>query len=136
MDTKRVVRVNEQDDDKSMQIEGDDADKTKGKTTTSRQSEKLYAAECMPNTGTKRAEKKRRKKANKANTTDDNMDDDYNFKVDMMVIIVARLLLRCLCLALGSMNHRNSLDKKNGTFKGTSRLMNLGDAACLLLMEK
>lgn len=73
---------NNSDDDQSMQLEGGDASKTKGKTATIRQNEKLYAAEGMLNTRMKRAEKKRRKKVNKANTSDDDMDDDYNFKVD------------------------------------------------------
>ncbi|EXC24184.1 Guanine nucleotide-binding protein-like 3-like protein [Morus notabilis] len=61
--------------------EDDDAGKAKGKTATSRQNEKLYAAEGMLNTKLKRAEKKRRKKTNKSNPVDA-LDDDYDFKVD------------------------------------------------------
>ncbi|KAJ9176560.1 hypothetical protein P3X46_011862 [Hevea brasiliensis] len=56
----------------------EDANKSKAKTTTSRQNEKLYAVEGILNTKMKRAEKKRRKKAAKV----DAMDDDYDFKVD------------------------------------------------------
>ncbi|KDP26401.1 hypothetical protein JCGZ_17559 [Jatropha curcas] len=65
-------------EDQPMGLEEDDANKTKTKSTTSKQNEKLYAAEGMLNTKMKRAEKKRRKKAAKV----DAMDDDYDFKVD------------------------------------------------------
>lgn len=69
------------DDQTTVAKDDDDADKAKGKTATSRQNEKLYAAEGILNTKMKRAEKKRRKKASKSNQADA-MDDDYDFKVD------------------------------------------------------
>lgn len=69
------------DDQTTLAEDDDDADKAKGKTATSRQNEKLYAAEGILNTKMKRAEKKRRKKASKSNQAD-TMDDDYDFKVD------------------------------------------------------
>ncbi|KAK9138323.1 hypothetical protein Sjap_008917 [Stephania japonica] len=58
-----------------------DGSKTKAKTMTSRQNEKLYTAEGILNTRLQRAEKKRRKKAGKLLPTDD-MDADYDFKLD------------------------------------------------------
>lgn len=69
------------DDQTTVAEDDDDADKVKGKTATSRQNVKLYAAEGILNTKMKRAEKKRRKKASKSNQADA-MDDDYDFKVD------------------------------------------------------
>ena len=69
------------DDQTAVADDDDDADRAKGKTATSRQNEKLYAAEGILNTKMKRAEKKRRKKASKSNQADA-MDDDYDFKVD------------------------------------------------------
>ncbi|XVE78066.1 hypothetical protein DITRI_Ditri13aG0114300 [Diplodiscus trichospermus] len=70
--------------DEPMASEGEDAEKAKSKSATSRQNEKLYAVEGMLNTKMKRAENKRRKKAkNKLATGDDAMDDDdYDFGVD------------------------------------------------------
>ncbi|KAL2945503.1 Guanine nucleotide-binding protein-like NSN1 [Bienertia sinuspersici] len=71
-------------EDEVMEAE-EDSGKTKVKSATSKQNEKLYDAEGMLNTKVKRAEKKRRKKASKAPTSEDAMDDDdgdYNFKVD------------------------------------------------------
>ncbi|WCJ38107.1 Guanine nucleotide-binding protein-like NSN1 [Euphorbia peplus] len=62
----------------SMVSKEDDANKSKGKSASSKQNEKLYAAEGMLNPKIKRAEKKRRKKEAKV----DSMDDDYDFKVD------------------------------------------------------
>lgn len=72
----------DEDDDQSMAVEVDDAGKAKVKTATntSRQNEKLYAAEGMLNTKKKKAEKKMRKKAKSASA--DAMEDDYDFKVD------------------------------------------------------
>lgn len=68
-------------DDVSMASEEDGTGKNKGKTATSRQNEKLYAVESMLNTKLKKAEKKRRKKSDKL-SSEDVMDDDYDFKVD------------------------------------------------------
>ncbi|KAM5563139.1 guanine nucleotide-binding protein-like NSN1 [Rosa sericea] len=72
----------DEDDDQSMAVEEDDSGKAKEKTATktSRQNEKLYAAEGMLNTKKKKAEKKMRKKAKSASA--DAMEDDYDFKVD------------------------------------------------------
>ncbi|KAK9140893.1 hypothetical protein Scep_010574 [Stephania cephalantha] len=66
--------------DEGMGLE-EDGSKTKAKTMTSRQNEKLYTAEGILNTRLQHAEKKRRKKAGKLLPTDD-MDADYDFKVD------------------------------------------------------
>ncbi|XP_065875407.1 guanine nucleotide-binding protein-like NSN1 [Euphorbia lathyris] len=69
-----------EDEDVPMSIgsKEDDANKSKGKSISSKQNEKLYAAEGILNPKMKRAEKKRRKKTAKV----DSMDDDYDFKVD------------------------------------------------------
>ncbi|XP_059626145.1 guanine nucleotide-binding protein-like NSN1 [Cornus florida] len=61
----------------------EDAVETHAKTISSKQNEKLYAAEGILNTKLKKAEKKRRKKANKLSAGGDAMlDEDYDFKVD------------------------------------------------------
>lgn len=72
----------DEDNDQCMAIEEDDVGKARVKTAinTSRQNEKLYAAEGMLNTKKMKAEKKMRKKAKSAST--DAMEDDYDFKVD------------------------------------------------------
>lgn len=69
------------DGDESMRSE-DDARPGKTKTESSRQNEGLYAEEGILNTKLKKAEKKRRKKANKSTPMEDDLNDDYNFKVD------------------------------------------------------
>ncbi|KAK6788391.1 hypothetical protein RDI58_016916 [Solanum bulbocastanum] len=69
------------DGDVAMDAGEDDASRTSGKSTSSRQNEKLYTEEGMLNTKLRKAEKKRRKK-DKASTTSDMMDGDYDFKVD------------------------------------------------------
>ncbi|KAK9280855.1 hypothetical protein L1049_003745 [Liquidambar formosana] len=71
----------ESGDDQPMGCEEDGDGKTKAKTASCKQNEKLYEAEGILNTKLKKAEKKRRKKANKS-TSVDSMDDDYDFKVD------------------------------------------------------
>uniref|UniRef100_A0A5B7ARJ1 CP-type G domain-containing protein n=1 Tax=Davidia involucrata TaxID=16924 RepID=A0A5B7ARJ1_DAVIN len=68
-------------DDQPMQSE-EDAVEAKVKTSSSRQNEKLYAAEGILNTKLKRAEKKRQKKANKTSAMGDRMEEYYDFKVD------------------------------------------------------
>ncbi|XP_010274283.1 PREDICTED: guanine nucleotide-binding protein-like NSN1 [Nelumbo nucifera] len=73
--------MTEVDGDQPMGCDEDDAGKTKAKTVNSRQNEKLYAAEGILNTRLLKAEKKKRKKAKKGSGTD-NMDADYDFKVD------------------------------------------------------
>jgi len=66
-----------------MEFEGEDSDKPKGKSASSKQNEKLYEVDGMLNTKMKRAEKKRRKKASKQGASGEAMDDDdYDFKVD------------------------------------------------------
>ncbi|XP_021273937.1 guanine nucleotide-binding protein-like NSN1 [Herrania umbratica] len=76
--------ISDEGNDEPMASEEDDAEKAKSKSATSRQNEKLYAAEGILNTKMKRAENKRRKKAkNKLNSVDGAMDDDdYDFGVD------------------------------------------------------
>lgn len=64
-------------EDEPLGSKEDDSSKTKSKSATSKQNEKLYAAEGILNTKLKRAEK--RKKSAKADAMD---DDDYDFKVD------------------------------------------------------
>lgn len=60
-------------------VQADDAAGEKAaKSVSSRQNEKLYAAEGVLNTKLKRAVKKKRKVSKKT----DSMEDDYNFKVD------------------------------------------------------
>lgn len=68
--------------DQDMGGEEDDVGKSKLKSATSKQNEKLYAAEGILNTKIKKAEKKRRKKANKSTSVDAMDHDDYDFKVD------------------------------------------------------
>lgn len=58
---------------------GDEVEKSKGQSTTRKQNEKLYVAEGILNPNAKRAEKKKRKKAK---SSGNNMDEDYDFKVD------------------------------------------------------
>lgn len=71
------------DDDEEMGSEEEDARAEKPRTVSRRQNEKLYAEEGMLNTKLRKAEKKKMKRNNKsAIMEDDNMDDDYNFKVD------------------------------------------------------
>lgn len=67
------------DDDHPM--EDNESEKTKAKTVSSRQNEKLYTAEGILNPRLQRAAKKKRKKANKL-SSNDAMDADYDFKVD------------------------------------------------------
>ncbi|KAI4356226.1 hypothetical protein L6164_000265 [Bauhinia variegata] len=78
-DEQAPENMADNDGDESMESEEED-DGNKEKNATSRQNEKLYAAEGILNTKLRKAEKKRRKKANK--TPSDAMDDDYDFKVD------------------------------------------------------
>ncbi|KAA8543470.1 hypothetical protein F0562_021035 [Nyssa sinensis] len=73
--------INDDDDDQPMQSE-EEALEAKAKTSSSRQNEKLYAAEGILNTKLKRAEKKRQKKAVKTSAKGDTMEDDYDFKAD------------------------------------------------------
>ncbi|KAK9049608.1 hypothetical protein SSX86_031422 [Deinandra increscens subsp. villosa] len=68
---------NYQGEDESM-VENNDSEEVKVKNSTSRQNEKLYAAEGVLNTKLRKAEKKRRKKANKLAS----MEGDYDLKVD------------------------------------------------------
>lgn len=68
-----------EDDDQSMV--DNESEKAKTKTVSSRQNEKLYTAEGILNPKRQRAEKKKRKKASKLASNDD-MDADYDFKVD------------------------------------------------------
>ncbi|CAK9321980.1 unnamed protein product [Citrullus colocynthis] len=88
MQDDKVVLKNKMDnseDDESMEQEEDNNDEGKGKgqDATSRQNEKLYSAEGILNTKMRRAEKKKRKKASKSSVSTDAMeDDDYDFKVD------------------------------------------------------
>lgn len=88
MQDDKVVLENKMDnseDDESMEQEEDNNDEGKGKgqDATSRQNEKLYSAEGILNTKMRRAEKKKRKKASKSSVSTDAMeDDDYDFKVD------------------------------------------------------
>ncbi|XP_022150233.1 guanine nucleotide-binding protein-like NSN1 [Momordica charantia] len=81
-----LENVSDNSEDESMGQEEDeenDEGKPKGQDATSRQNEKLYAAEGILNTKMRRAEKKRRKKANNNSKSSDAMeDDDYDFKVD------------------------------------------------------
>lgn len=58
--------------------ENNDSEEVTVKNSSSRQNEKLYAAEGVLNTKLRKAEKKRRKKANKLAS----MDSDYDMKVD------------------------------------------------------
>ncbi|GLT24976.1 hypothetical protein SLA2020_001350 [Shorea laevis] len=74
--------ISDDGDDEPMESVGGDEENAKSKSTTSRQNEKLYAAEGILNTKKRRAEKKMRKKANKSTSADNAMDDDYDFKVD------------------------------------------------------
>lgn len=68
------------DGDQAIAHEDDDNNESRGQsTTTGRQTEKLYTAEGILNPKLKRAEKKRRKKAKSSNEA---MDEDYDFKVD------------------------------------------------------
>lgn len=69
-------------DNQTMDGDEDDTGKAREKSVTSRQNEKLYSAEGIYNAKMKRAEKKRRKKINKSTISDDQMDGDYDFKVD------------------------------------------------------
>lgn len=62
--------------------EAEETGKSKEKSETSRQNEKLYVADSMLNTKKQKAEKKRRKQAKKAAAGEDLMDGDYDFKVD------------------------------------------------------
>ncbi|KAK9081358.1 hypothetical protein Syun_031137 [Stephania yunnanensis] len=79
-DTEQPKEMIDDVQDEGMGLE-EDGSKTKAKTMTSKQNEKLYTAEGILNTRLQRAEKKRRKKAGKLLPTDD-MDADYDFKVD------------------------------------------------------
>lgn len=54
------------------------------KSASSRQNEKLYAEEGMLNAKLQKAEKKRRKKENRPPAMGDEMNEDYDFKVDYL----------------------------------------------------
>lgn len=69
------------DGDEPMRLE-DEAGPLKAKTGSSRQNERLYAEEGILNTKLKKAEKKRRKKDNQSTAMEDDLNDDYDFKVD------------------------------------------------------
>ncbi|KAL8208409.1 hypothetical protein R6Q57_007821 [Mikania cordata] len=69
--------INKQDEDESI-AENKDIEEVTVKNSSSRQNEKLYAAEGVLNTKLRKAEKKRRKKANKLAS----MEADYDMKVD------------------------------------------------------
>lgn len=69
------------DGDEPMRLE-DEAGPLKAKTASSRQNERLYAEEGILNTKLKKAEKKRRKKDNQSTAMEDDLNDDYDFKVD------------------------------------------------------
>ncbi|OIV89016.1 hypothetical protein TanjilG_07640 [Lupinus angustifolius] len=71
---------NKADNDADESMEDHDDNKNKESSAANRQNEKLYAADGILNTKTKKAEKKRRKKGNKASS--DSVDGDYDFKVD------------------------------------------------------
>lgn len=69
------------DGDEPMRLE-DEGGPLKAKTASSRQNERLYAEEGILNTKLKKAEKKRRKKDNQSTAMEDDLNDDYDFKVD------------------------------------------------------
>lgn len=69
------------DGDEPMRLE-DEAGPLKAKTASSRQNERLYAEKGILNTKLKKAEKKRRKKDNQSTAMEDDLNDDYDFKVD------------------------------------------------------
>lgn len=73
---------NDDSDDESMAEEEDGAGEKKAKTASSRQNEKLYDVVGVLNNKLRKAEKKRRKKAIKSSAMGDDMEGDYNFKVD------------------------------------------------------
>lgn len=87
-DDEVVENTVENSEDESMEEEEDDNEgKAKGHDATSKQNEKLYAADGILNTKLRRAEKKRRKKATNSKpsssvSTDAMEDDDYDFKMD------------------------------------------------------
>ncbi|KAF5801574.1 putative GTP-binding protein, orthogonal bundle domain superfamily [Helianthus annuus] len=72
-----VQGIKHRGEDESM-AEYNDSEEVTVKNSSSRQNEKLYAAEGVLNTKLRKAEKKRRKKANKLAP----MDGDYDLKVD------------------------------------------------------
>ncbi|KAM0026728.1 putative GTP-binding protein, orthogonal bundle domain superfamily [Helianthus debilis subsp. tardiflorus] len=72
-----VQGIKHRGEDESM-VEYNDSEEVTVKNSSSRQNEKLYAAEGVLNTKLRKAEKKRRKKANKLAP----MDGDYDLKVD------------------------------------------------------
>ncbi|XP_076883240.1 guanine nucleotide-binding protein-like NSN1 [Bidens hawaiensis] len=71
-----VQNVNRGEDE--YMVDNNDSEEVTVKNSSSRQNEKLYAAEGVLNTKLRKAEKKRRKKANKLVP----MDGDYELKVD------------------------------------------------------
>ncbi|KAL6563780.1 Guanine nucleotide-binding protein-like nsn1 [Orobanche gracilis] len=72
------------DGDQSMEPEEENAVPKGKKSASSRQNEKLYAEEGMLNAKLKKAEKKRRKKENQPPAIEDEMKEDYDFKVDYL----------------------------------------------------
>ncbi|KAJ9548007.1 hypothetical protein OSB04_020550 [Centaurea solstitialis] len=76
-----IISNEGKDEDESMADDADDLGETKIKSATSRQNEKLYAAEGVLNTKLRKAEKKRRKKANKLAS----MEDDQPMEGDNVV---------------------------------------------------
>ncbi|KAG2245777.1 hypothetical protein Bca4012_091282 [Brassica carinata] len=74
--------IDSNDGDESMGGEEEEEETGKSKSETSRQNRKLFAAERMLNTKVQKAEKNKRKKAKKAAGGEDDMDGDYDFKVD------------------------------------------------------
>ncbi|KAL6499571.1 Guanine nucleotide-binding protein-like nsn1 [Orobanche gracilis] len=72
------------DGDQSMEPEEENAVPKEKKSASSRQNEKLYAEEGMLNAKLKKAEKKRRKKENRPPAMEDEMKEDYDFKIDYL----------------------------------------------------
>ncbi|KAL2488142.1 Guanine nucleotide-binding protein-like NSN1 [Forsythia ovata] len=69
-------------EDQSMESGEEDEGQEQAEYTNSRQNKKLYAEEGMLNTKLRKAEKKRRKKENQSSAMEDDMNNDYDFKVD------------------------------------------------------
>lgn len=69
-------------DDSDDETMAEEAGEKKAQTATSRQNAKLYNVVGVLNNKLRKAEKKRRKKSMKSSGTGDDMEGDYDFKVD------------------------------------------------------